>query len=168
MRSVYVGDASDEFQVTNATAVAVRGSSTTFAMGPASSTLTYFAAQQSFADGALMLAAYASGPEVISQNEWTFGTLPAEIPGVYDKTTELAGILSAAAERIDARDPTWYSASDRCAPPNCRASLVVGFLIEGHKCHGVEAMWRAENFTVARRADGSWLTYRSHVFTVRF
>ena len=86
MRTVYVGDASDEYQVANATAVAVRGSATTFAMGPSSSSLTYFAAQQSFADGALMIAAYASGPEVISQNGWTFGTLPAEYPGVYDKT----------------------------------------------------------------------------------
>ena len=76
MRFEWVGDASSKTQVTPALAVATRGNGAHFAMGGYSSALTQFAAQQSFADGLLMVSAGAASTSVFTQNNLTFGLYP--------------------------------------------------------------------------------------------
>lgn len=76
MRFEWVGDASSKTQVTPALAVATRGNGAHFAMGGYSSALTQYAAQQSFADGLLMVSAGAASTSVFTQNNLTFGLYP--------------------------------------------------------------------------------------------
>lgn len=76
MRLEQGANASSKTQVTPALAVATRGNGAHFAMGGYSSALTQYAAQQSFADGLLMVSAGAASTSVFTQNNLTFGLYP--------------------------------------------------------------------------------------------
>lgn len=142
----WVDDASDVFQVTNATASALRGApQADFAVAPWSSGLTSLASLQSAADGVLMMSGTASLPSIYTQNNLTFGVIPAT-PTIHNSA--LAAIVDAAiaCDRAAARGsrrvlrhhdgvtlgelpPSLYNPSVPCfGGGGCMASLRLGFI----------------------------------------
>jgi ABC-type branched-subunit amino acid transport system substrate-binding protein len=79
VRLVFVEDASNKEQVTNATANALRSAfgEADFAWGPYSSGMNQYAVRQSYADGTLQVNSGSSQSSVYAHNNLTFGVLPS-------------------------------------------------------------------------------------------
>ena len=128
VRFSWVGDGSSAVQVANATARAMRNARARFAFSGYSSGLTWFAAQQSAADGLLMLSAGSAATTVFAQNNLTFGLYP---PASMYTASGLEAI-AAAARALDARADVRIAHSSSLLPcfggVGCLASLRAGFV----------------------------------------
>jgi ABC-type branched-subunit amino acid transport system substrate-binding protein len=152
IRFEWVGDASSPFQVTNATANAVRRNDADFVFGPFSSTLTAFAALQSGGTvdptlvavlgslglpttglGKLMISSGATSDQVFAQNDLTFGVLPAAstvILTAFDALVHYANEVDTTGtpgqKYVEGAQPEecFYGAGSG----GCKAALKVGFI----------------------------------------
>lgn len=93
IRFTWVDDGSSALQVTNATARAIRTAGARFAFSGYSSGLSLFAAQQSAAEGLLMLSAGSASTSIYAQNNMTYGLYP---PARLYTASGLAAIATAA------------------------------------------------------------------------
>ena len=128
VRFTWVGDGSSALQVTNATARAIRNSGASFAFSGYSSGLSFYAAQQTAAEGLLMLSAGSASTSIYRQNNLTFGLYPPA--GMYTESGLAA--IAAAARLLDAR-ATSSELGRMPLPPcfggaSCMASLRAGFV----------------------------------------
>jgi hypothetical protein len=133
-----VGDGSLEEQVANATAHAVRGANADFAFAGYSSGLTQYSAQQSGADGRLIMAPAAAVASIFSQNNDTFGTLPAASEFMKNALLAIIAAANAVDEAVGTtheHEEGWHAEAttqpcrhEMDPGQSCRASLTVGFL----------------------------------------
>lgn len=157
IRFVWVDDRSSKYQTSNATAVALRMSNADFAWAGYSSGMTKFTAQQTYADGYLMMSGGAASTSVFTQNDMSFGLFP---PASVYTGTALAAIAKAA-DAIDAGTSNWRYAS-RCGTGAgaCKSSIRVGIVLAAagftrSQCAGAPGNARAAGLQVAADADGN-------------
>ena len=116
-------------QVTNATARAIRSAGASFAFSGYSSGLSLFAAQQTAAEGLLMLSAGSASTSIYAQNNLTYGLYP---PARLYTASGLAAI-AAAAIALDTRASGAVGVAQSPLPPcfggvGCLQSLRAGFV----------------------------------------
>jgi hypothetical protein len=122
LRIHWVGDSSMPDFVTNATAHAIRNLGADFVFPSYGSTATALVSKQAFAEHRLMLSWASASTPPHAQNNLSFGLMPL----MGDFLRSAIGAISDSADAIDAG--TAPSLDDRCAAPNCKASIKVGVI----------------------------------------